>query len=247
MNEKKEYLNEERVQFVNKRLRIISLIVLLVGLLVGGGLIIKGISNSLSDKTTYTEESKQAKIDEITTRLNKEKEQLSKKKTELEGKGLTASSNYETGERYDLYIIKNALDPSFSHCSFEEFKNNTLTKKYCAIKEELREAENFDVEHEKNWSKYDNMQYYFGGLTVCLMLGMIALGLYTTSKRREILSYQAQTVMPVAQEGLEKMAPTIGKAGASIAKEMAPVYGDIAKEISKGIKEGLKEEEKEDE
>ena len=37
------------------------------------------------------------------------------------------------------------------------------------------------------------------------------------------------------------MAPTIGKAGASIAKEMAPIYGDIAKEIGKGIKEGLKE------
>ena len=47
--------------------------------------------------------------------------------------------------------------------------------------------------------------------------------------------------MPVAQEGIEKMAPTIGKAGASIAKEMAPVYGEAAKEIAKGIKEGLKE------
>ena len=51
-------------------------------------------------------------------------------------------------------------------------------------------------------------------------------------------------MMPIAQEGIEKMAPSIGKAGASIAKEMAPIYGQVAKEISKGIKEGLKGEEK---
>ena len=44
---------------------------------------------------------------------------------------------------------------------------------------------------------------------------------------------------------IEKMAPTIGKVGGEIAKNMAPVYGEIAKEISKGIKEGLKEENEE--
>ena len=76
---------------------------------------------------------------------------------------------------------------------------------------------------------------------------MIAGSIYIFAKRREILSFQAQQVMPVAQEGIEKMAPTVGKAGASIAKEMAPVYGDIAKEISKGIKQGKEEAEKTDE
>ena len=35
--------------------------------------------------------------------------------------------------------------------------------------------------------------------------------------------------MPIAQEEMKKMAPTIGKTGASIAKEMAPAYGEIAK------------------
>ena len=64
------------------------------------------------------------------------------------------------------------------------------------------------------------------------------------SKGREMLAFQAQQVMPVAQEGMEKMAPSIGKTGATIAKEMAPAYGEVAKEISKGIKEGLKEEDK---
>ena len=44
--------------------------------------------------------------------------------------------------------------------------------------------------------------------------------------KREITAFGVQQVMPVAQEGIDKMAPTIGNA---------------AKEISKGIKEGINE------
>ena len=62
-----------------------------------------------------------------------------------------------------------------------------------------------------------------------------------TAHRREILAYTTQQVMPVAQEGMEKMAPTIGKVGATITKTIAPAYGEVAKEISKGIKEGINE------
>ncbi len=43
---------------------------------------------------------------------------------------------------------------------------------------------------------------------------------------REIMAYQAQSAMPIAQEGMEKMAPSAGVA---------------AKEIAKGIKEGINE------
>ena len=46
---------------------------------------------------------------------------------------------------------------------------------------------------------------------------------------REITAFQTKQIMPVAQEGMEKMAPTMG---------------NVAKEISKGIKDGLKEETK---
>ena len=42
--------------------------------------------------------------------------------------------------------------------------------------------------------------------------------------RREIVAFTTQQVMPVAKEGIEKMAPTVGV---------------VAKEITKGIKEGL--------
>lgn len=46
------------------------------------------------------------------------------------------------------------------------------------------------------------------------------------SHRREITAYTTQQVMPVAQEGIDKMAPTIGHAAGVIAK---------------GIKQGLNE------
>ena len=47
------------------------------------------------------------------------------------------------------------------------------------------------------------------------------------SHRREILAYSAQQLMPVEQEGIEKMTPTMAKA---------------AGEIAKGIKQGLNDD-----
>ena len=80
------------------------------------------------------------------------------------------------------------------------------------------------------------------------VIGMALVGFGVQAKLlghgREISAYMVQSQMPVAKEGIEEMAPTIGKAGASIAKEMTPVYGEVAKEIAKGVKEGLKDEDK---
>lgn len=51
---------------------------------------------------------------------------------------------------------------------------------------------------------------------------------FIVANQRNIAAYHAQQMRPVAQEGIEKMAPSAGVA---------------AKEIAKGIKEGLKEDE----
>ena len=53
--------------------------------------------------------------------------------------------------------------------------------------------------------------------------------IYFISKGREIAAFTTQQAMPIAKEGIDEMAPTIGNA---------------AKEIAKGIKKGLKDEEK---
>jgi len=59
------------------------------------------------------------------------------------------------------------------------------------------------------------------------MIAFIGLILrFLIGNGREITAYSAQQVMPVAKEGIEEMAPTVGYA---------------AKEIAKGIKEGINE------
>ena len=77
------------------------------------------------------------------------------------------------------------------------------------------------------------IQFYILGGTAIFISIMVSGSIYLTTKRRQIIAYHTQQVVPVAQEGIEKMTPTIGKA-----------WSSIAKEISKGIKEGLKDNEK---
>ena len=110
------------------------------------------------------------------------------------------------------------------------------TSRYCSLVSQLNDKSDFN----KEFDSYDSIPFYIIGGFIIIASCMFAGSIYMTTKQREILAFHAQQVMPVAQEGIEKMAPTIGKAGASITKEMAPAYGEIAKEISKGIKEGLK-------
>lgn len=81
---------------------------------------------------------------------------------------------------------------------------------------------------EAGWFQSESTRMFliFPGIFVTLVGCMIR---FIIANQRAILAYQAQQVRPVAQEGIEKMAPSAGVA---------------AKEIAKGIKEGLKEEEK---
>ena len=55
---------------------------------------------------------------------------------------------------------------------------------------------------------------------------MIPLVTFVTAFQRKFNAFAAQQAMPIAKEGIEKMAPTIGTVG---------------KEVAKGIKEGLEE------
>lgn len=71
---------------------------------------------------------------------------------------------------------------------------------------------------------------YFGLGGMSIFIGLVIFGcIYMTAKRREIAAFGAQQMMPIAQEGIDTIAPTVGNA---------------AKEIVKGVKEGLKDEEK---
>lgn len=297
MSEKKEFLTEENYERGKKKLKMIAIIVLVIGLLIGGTLITVGILKQSKTNSNYSEDT----IKKLQNDIEAEKVSLETKKTELKGKRDEAlrvekqnlenkkqeliskgikydnSTKYDDGESYDLKVITNALDPSFNYCAFDEYENNVITRDYCLLSSNKDEDSiainviervlsiefNYCVGDTKNnmytsrycslvsqlndksdfnkeFDSYDSIPFYIIGGFIIIASCMFAGSIYMTTKQREILAFHAQQVMPVAQEGIEKMAPTIGKAGASITKEMAPAYGEIAKEISKGIKEGLK-------
>lgn len=297
MSEKKEFLTEENYERGKKKLKMIAIIVLVIGLLIGGSLITVGILKQSKTNSNYSEDT----IKKLQNDIEAEKVSLGTKKTELEGKRDEAlrvekqnlenkkqeliskgikydnSTKYDDGESYDLKVITNALDPSFNYCAFDEYENNVITRDYCLLSSNKDEDSiainviervlsiefNYCVGDTKNnmytsrycslvsqlndksdfnkeFDSYDSIPFYIIGGFIIIASCMFAGSIYMTTKQREILAFHAQQVMPVAQEGIEKMAPTIGKAGASITKEMAPAYGEVAKEISKGIKEGLK-------
>ncbi|MBO5096598.1 MAG: hypothetical protein J6B98_06965 [Bacilli bacterium] len=224
--------------------------------------------NLLTSKTTL--ENKIKPVEDEIKKLEREKTDVfmnggfSDRYYEIEDKIEDLKESTKIDEN-SLSVIEDALDESFNHCSFSETKNNTYTSKYCSLKNEVakKDAEiaGLDLEFSdfnKEFNSFDSIPLYMIGGFIILASGMISFSMFMFSKRREIMAFTAQQVMPVAQEGIEKMAPTIGKAGANIAKEMAPVYKDmvkeispvyvdIAKEISKGIKEGLKESDSEEE
>lgn len=154
-------------------------------------------------------------------------------------------------DKNSINVIEDALDESFDHCSFYEAKNNSYTSNYCSLKNqiskkkmEIASVDSQFSDFKKDFDSYDSVPFYMFGAFVIIATCMIAGSIYMVTKRREIMAFSAQQVMPVAQEGIEKMAPTIGKAGASMIKEISPAIGDVAKEISKSIKEGVNEADK---
>lgn len=263
--EKKEYLNEETYQKNKKKITMIALIILIIGILIGGSLIATGVLKQVEVNSKYSEENKIS----LSEQLENEKDNLETTVSQLKDKIAPIESQIKslerepfTGfnaayfERQDkieelekgieddkktISLIENVLDNGGHYCNFDNYKNNSRTSKYCSTKNQLDEISN---DFNKSFDSNDSIPFYIFGAFIIIASCMISGSIYMFAKRREILAFSAQQVMPVAQEGIEKMAPTIGKAGASIAKEMAPAYGNIAKEISKGIKEGLKDKEK---
>ena len=277
--DKQEYLSEEQYQKHEKKLLGLSKIIFAAGICLSVGIIVFGAimtnsenSKNKVEKVDYVAEAN-AEIGKLENELNEkqskfslEEEAVATKKNELIAKGIKSSSNYNDGESYDLYILDHALDPSFKYCNFDEYKNNSLTKEYCSLKNDIRSLEeqiqskqeyissgraasetaekNAYLEKVASWSSSFNgsgfTRYIIMAASAFMVPGMVALSLFLTAKRRDIAAFHVQGTMPIAQEGIKKMTPTISKAGSDIMKEMAPAYGEVAKEIAKGVKEGMK-------
>lgn len=74
----------------------------------------------------------------------------------------------------------------------------------------------FELETKSNFFRFVG---FFVTIVGCIVR-------FVVGNQRQIMAYQVQQGMPIAQEGLEKMSPSMGTA---------------AKEIAKGIKEGMED------
>ncbi len=124
-----------------------------------------------------------------------------------------------------MHLIDKALDPTLDKCEdYSTYSDHDTTREYCKVKAQLYEL-------DSPMRSGDILFDIFPALMVLMPCLAIGVGIIIVAKRRNIMAYSLQQTMPVAQEGIEKMAPTLGKVGASIAKE-----------ISKGIREGREDQ-----
>lgn len=214
----KQLLSEENYQKGKKKIMFIALTILIIGLLIGGSLIFTGIKNQSDVNSNYSRESKSSLSEQLTT----EKQNLENRKLELESKGITydAFTEYDEREAYELKVITEVLDPSINYCLFDEYKNNTSTLRYCSLKNQL---DNISDDFNKKFDSFGNIKFFMFGGFIIIATFMISGFLFLFGKRREITAFTAQQIMPVAKEGIEEMAPTLG---------------NVAEEVTKGIKKG---------
>lgn len=225
--ENKKYLNEEKYQKTSKKLFLVGVAIIILGLVVAAIMII-----------TKLDFGKKASKEELQQQLTQLKPALQERYNELETKGVKESWDYKNQEGYEMALIDIALDPTYSTCeSSSIYSDHDTTREYCKVKSEIYEFDSSKINGGILFTIVPSLMI----LMPCLGIGAM---LILTSKRREIAAFSVQQVMPIAKEGIDEMTPTVGKAAKDIINEMTPIYGNVAKEIAKGIKEGMKDEEK---
>ena len=208
-----KYLNEERYQRGKKKLVLISLIILILGIILGSGLIVTGITKTKSSK----EEAKQ---------INNQKA--------LEAQARLDEIKIEKDNLQEQYDTKSQECDSLDHWDPNWFANvNQCRREASEINKKISSLE-LEKISLKNYEQIEpNMAYVILcvlGVFVIIIGCSISFSIFMFTKRREIIAFGAQQVMPVAKEGIETMSPTIGNA-----------VGTIGKEIAKGISEGIRD------
>lgn len=219
----KEYLNEEWYQKAKNKVKKVALIILIVGILIGAGLIVAGVITQNNAKKVNEQRKEEAlkqsqkEIDEAKKRLSEIATEKDKLNSEIDSKSLECDS-------LDMN------DPSWF------VNSNKCDREVSSLRQQLSklEAEEFKLNNDDYTVYYKPILpikylilYYIGASIIGISL--IASGVvYFIAMRREVVAFKTQQIMPVAQEGIEKMSPTVGNAA-----------GEIAKGITSGIKEGL--------
>lgn len=247
MNEKKEFLTEENYERGKKKVMRLALIVLVIGILIGGSLIAIGVIKSNEIKKANEqiaeqirqeakqkeEANKKRTADEVQADINSLQSQIDTLESEISNlnneqqkilRDDMGFSDRYYAKKTEIESKRRELSKLKSQLSNYESELWQIQSGYNDINNEIdRAGTEIDIAHNTKYSFVSNVLYMVGGFIIVVSC-MVSLFIYIFGKRREITAFTTQQVMPVAQEGIEKMAPTIGNA---------------AGEIAKGIKNGL--------
>ncbi len=248
--EKKEYLTETNYEKGKKTLKLISLIVLIGGLLIGGSLITAGIVKSNNVKKNVNEA-----MDDLSNTSNNSRAEKDIQKdiddTKREMDNLESEISSLETKKFQIFMEDNGLSDRYatieSEIKTKENELSDLKDKYNKYTSELYETQSglggltqnggkiFDTVTNKvfrgGFSAIDATALYIFGGFIIVVSCIISLAIYLFARRREVLAFTTQQVMPITQEKIDKMAPTVGNA---------------ASELAKGIRKGWEEGKKED-
>lgn len=213
--EEKKYLSEEKYQKNKKKIARIAFVVFVIGILSGGFLIYKGVTESSSTKNNE-------RLSEIKKEKEALNEQIDAKEYECDSLDMSSATWYQDKNKCNREV--QALTTKISELKSEEFNLNGNHSSF------------------KSTSYYIFGGFII--LVACMMSGSIymvtkrreilAFGLQQVMP---IAEEGAEKVVPVVGKAMDQMAPYAGKA----MDKAAPHIGNVAKEISKAIHEGKKD------
>lgn len=217
----KEYLNEESYQKSKKKIKKISMIILIVGIIIGISLIIGGVI-------------KQNSVKKYNEKLYNEAYELSKQKVAKAEARLKEIDTQKSN-------LNNKINAKENECDSMNMRDpnwyadvNKCRREASSLQSQLNEleSEEFQIENANYKVTYypllpiKYLIFYYIGSGVILVSCLISGIFYYIANKREIKAFTIQQSMPLNQEAIDKMSPTVGKAA-----------GTIAKEIVSGVKE----------
>ncbi len=148
--------------------------------------------------------------------------------------GITKKTSTADTTQYDTQI--STLNQEISELKTQisaEFSANGFSARYYDLsnQRDTKQSELAEVEKSKFSAEHSMIPFLmFGGAAFVFILSCAgAARLYIIAFRRNIVAFKTQQTMPIAKEGLEEIAPTIGK---------------ISEEVSKGISKGKSQNQK---
>lgn len=218
-----QFLNEENYNRANQKLKKASLIILILGILLGGGFIAYGtIKTDEANKLNEQRAADAAK--ETETKQTAAQQRLS----DIASEQATLEAEHEAKQQECDSLDMQASDwlANRNKCDREASDIQAKINNLSVEQFELSNSKQTTIYNLEKPEKY--YVFYFIGAFCIISSLMASLAIFLITKRRSILAYSAQSVMPVGKEAVEQYTPTIAKAA-----------GDIAESVSEGIAKGV--------